>query len=249
MKLVRSEKFNNINCDFYKINDEIYMTARQLGEALGYLEPGKAINNIVHRYGYLKNPEFSGYIKLRTPRGLQNTRIFNEDGIYEITFFSETTAAIEFRTWVRKILKEIRKQSIKKDDYPKEQLCMVNSLIEINDIVGLLAKAQGKMEERMDSIDDRFNIINDKMERHIIINSRQANEIKSAIKFRVIDLLGGKYTESYINNSKLYYCAIHRDIKAILGVPSYMDILRKDYANIIRYIQNWLPKTSIGNVI
>ena len=41
------------------------------------------------------------------------TRLFNEDGIYEITFLSKTEKAKEFRAWVRKTLKSLRKGNTK----------------------------------------------------------------------------------------------------------------------------------------
>lgn len=40
---------------------------------------------------------------------LYNTRVFNEDGIYEATFAAKTGKAAEFRAWVRMILKSLRK--------------------------------------------------------------------------------------------------------------------------------------------
>lgn len=164
VKLIRSERFNNISCNFYNINEEIYMTGRQLGEAVGYLEPSKAKNNIVYRYKHLKSPEFSGYIKLRTSSGTQNTRIFNEDVINKVT-------------------------------------------------------------------------------------SRQAKQIKLSIKSRVIELLGATDSERYINGSRIFFCAIYSDIKRRLDVPGYMDILRKDYAIAIKYIQNWSPEASLMTMI
>lgn len=41
-----------------------------------------------------------------------NTLLYNEDGIYEITFLSRQPRANEFRAWVRERIKEIRNQEI-----------------------------------------------------------------------------------------------------------------------------------------
>ena len=41
---------------------------------------------------------------------LVETRIFSEDGIYEITMLSSTEKAREFRAWIRKLLKALRKE-------------------------------------------------------------------------------------------------------------------------------------------
>lgn len=109
LALVKSEMFGQNICDFYQ-NDQnqIVMTSEQLGTALEYAEPRKSISNLVNRNLYLKNTEFSGDIKMVTPSGIQETRVFTEDGIYEVTMLAKTEKAKEFRAWVRKILKALR---------------------------------------------------------------------------------------------------------------------------------------------
>ena len=51
MKLVTTEQFNNITCDFYRnVNDDIMLTREQIGTALEYLNPRKAIEKIHLRH-------------------------------------------------------------------------------------------------------------------------------------------------------------------------------------------------------
>lgn len=108
--LYKSENFQGIGCDFWKNdNNDIFMTAEQLGTILEYRNPRKAINKIVLRNPYLLNEEFTGGTKMDSPSGIQETRIFTEDGIYEITMLAKTDKAKEFRSWVRQILKGLRK--------------------------------------------------------------------------------------------------------------------------------------------
>jgi len=118
LSIVKSENFGQVQCDFWKDEQgNIYMTSKQLGEALGYSNPVTGINNIVDRNAYLKNDEFSTYLKLRVLEGNREVsremRIFTEDGIYEVTFLSATEKAKEFRAWVRKVLKALRKGQAK----------------------------------------------------------------------------------------------------------------------------------------
>lgn len=110
LKLVRTEKFGDVHCDFYRNDkDEVFMTAKQLGEALEYSDPIRAINKVVSRNQYLENTEFSVVVKLTTTDGKPyNTRIFTEDGIYEVTMLSGTIKAQEFRRFIRGVLKQIR---------------------------------------------------------------------------------------------------------------------------------------------
>lgn len=91
----------------------MYMTAEQLGRCLGYSHPRENINKIVQRNDYLKEDEFSCEVKMTSESGAKNTRIFNEDGIYEITFLAKTEKAREFRSWARTLLKSLRKGELK----------------------------------------------------------------------------------------------------------------------------------------
>ena len=108
--LYKSENFQGAMCDLYRdINNDIFMTSEQLGVVLGYSNPQKAISNLVVRNEYLTSNEFSGFLRMRTLSGLQETRIFTEDGIYEVTMLAKTNKAKEFRAWIRQLLKGLRK--------------------------------------------------------------------------------------------------------------------------------------------
>jgi prophage antirepressor-like protein len=111
--VVKQELFCGVECDFYR-NDtgEVFMTSTQLGKALNYTDPRKGISKIVGRHPYLTNMEFSGVTVLTTPSGVQETRVFTEDGIYEVSMISETSRAQEFRRWVRMIIKGLKKNNM-----------------------------------------------------------------------------------------------------------------------------------------
>lgn len=109
-KMVKSEDFCGVVCDFYSDDESIGMTASQLGSCLGYSDPIRNISKLVTRNEYLKNEEFSVVAKLTTTDGkTYDTRLFTEDGIYEITMLSKTEKAKEFRSFVRTVVKSIRK--------------------------------------------------------------------------------------------------------------------------------------------
>lgn len=46
LQLVKTEKFNDIACDFYSAEDDIWMTRKQIGEALEYSDPKIALSKI-----------------------------------------------------------------------------------------------------------------------------------------------------------------------------------------------------------
>lgn len=114
LELIKSAKFGDVQADIYKSGDEPYMTAEQLGSCLGYSDPIRNVNKLVSRNKYLEKQEFSRVVKLTTVDGKQrNVRVFNEDGIYEVTMLAKTARAQEFRAWVRKLLKSLRRGDTK----------------------------------------------------------------------------------------------------------------------------------------
>ena len=130
LSLIKSADFGGIQCDFYGKNNEVYMTINQLAACLGYADKS-GVQKIVDRNEYLKKPEFSGTDNLSLPSGgTQNTRIFTEDGIYEVTMLSKTEKAKEFRAWVRGILKALRSGKAKLVGMTEYQQMMVQTRAE-----------------------------------------------------------------------------------------------------------------------
>lgn len=109
LELVKTFEFNGVKCDIYSKDNEVFMTGNQLGKVLGYQYAREGINKIVSRNEYLKDKEFSGEVKMTSPSGIQNTRVFTEDGIYEVTMLSKTETGKKFRKVVRGIIKSLRK--------------------------------------------------------------------------------------------------------------------------------------------
>lgn len=103
LQLRTTEMFGEVQTDIYENEyHEMFMTARQLSECLGYSSKGN-FDKLLSRNPYIKELEFSGTVRLTVPQGnsysIQETRVFNEDGIYEVTFLANTDKAKEFRWW------------------------------------------------------------------------------------------------------------------------------------------------------
>lgn len=117
LELVKQGDFLGTKCDFYKdMNNNIYMTRKQIFKALEYSEE-KAITQIHNRNKQLDsmsvrikafNKVCQNDIPLKTDLH-PDSLLYNEDGVYEITFLSRQPKAVEFRAWVRERIKEIRK--------------------------------------------------------------------------------------------------------------------------------------------
>ena len=113
LQLRTTEMFGEVQTDIYENEyHEMFMTARQLSKCLGYSSKG-SFDKLISRNPYIKESEFSGTVNLTVPHGsgysIQETRVFNEDGIYEVTFLANTDKAKEFRCWVRRLLKSLRR--------------------------------------------------------------------------------------------------------------------------------------------
>jgi len=134
LKLVKQANFGDIECDFYGKDNEVYMTSAQLSECLGYSSKN-GVEKVIQRNPYLKSKEFSGTPNLSVPNGVnsfsnQKTRVFTEDGIYEVTMLSKTEKAKEFRKWVRTILKSLRSGKAKLVGMTEYQQMLANTRAE-----------------------------------------------------------------------------------------------------------------------
>ena len=120
LKLELQGNFLGTKCDFYKDQDNnIYMTRKQIAEALEYAEE-KAIKQIHKRNKQLESMSveisqfnmgghFDPSSTNQVDKPTYQTLLYNEDGVYEITFLSRQPKASDFREWVRERIKEIRK--------------------------------------------------------------------------------------------------------------------------------------------
>lgn len=113
LQLVKSESFGTVEADIYSNGNDMFMTIGQLAACLEYADK-KSVENLIDRNPYLKNNEFSFIQKVPlTAGGTQSTRTFTEDGIYEVTMLSNQPKAKEFRAWIRKVLKALRRGEAK----------------------------------------------------------------------------------------------------------------------------------------
>ena len=107
LQLIKSERFGEIEADIYSNGKDMFMTINQLAACLEYADRS-GIQKLVDRNEYLNKPEFSCWDKSSHESGAKKTRIFTEDGIYEVTMLSGQPKAKEFRAWIRGVLKALR---------------------------------------------------------------------------------------------------------------------------------------------
>lgn len=231
LQMVRKERFGQVYCDFFTDQKEIWLSRRQIGEALEYEEPTQSIKNIHHRHKQ-RLDRFSRMAQIDTPSGKQEAVLYNAKGVYEICRWSQQPKADYFYDWVYEMLEKIRSGNEVLMPRYMDAVRMVNQQVR------MLVHAFEKTDEKITEIEE-------KVEHRITLDHGKQTQIQFAVKKRVISLLGGKQSENYKNHSKKYFAALHKDIKKRLLVPSYKDIKVKDYQNALGYIKNWIPEADI----
>ena len=86
-----------------------WMTAEQLGVALGYREPRKSMNNLLNRNRKEFEP-FIAVIKLVTPGGMQEVTIYDTDGQRLAAMLARTPKSEKFRAFIVNMLKALERQ-------------------------------------------------------------------------------------------------------------------------------------------
>ncbi|WP_029695640.1 BRO family protein [Lacrimispora indolis] len=113
LKLITTEKFGEIECNFYRNrNDEILLTREQIGTALEYSNPQKAIDNI-HRKHKNRLDTLSVTLKVRaTDNKEYDTVLYSERGIMELCRWSRQPKANQFMDWVWDIVEKYRNNEL-----------------------------------------------------------------------------------------------------------------------------------------
>lgn len=116
MELVKQEKFGTLVMDFYMDeNKEIWATRKQIGEALGYADPQKAIDKL-HERNKARLDKLATTVNLGVVEGnrklRRNTILYNSKGIMEICRWARTDKADDFFDWVTDVIDELRRNGV-----------------------------------------------------------------------------------------------------------------------------------------
>lgn len=153
MKLITTEKFGDLNCNFYRnINDDILLTREQIGQALEYANPDSALS-IIHKKHKDRLDSLLVVTKLISTDGKQyDTMLYTERGIMEICRWSRQPKANIFMDWVWDIVEQYRHNELA---FPAGQ----QTIIALNNVNIALQSliAQNK------SFDNRLKLIEDSL--------------------------------------------------------------------------------------
>lgn len=119
LKLITTETFGDLSCNFYRnMNDDILLTREQIGIALEYSDPNVALSKI-HKKHKDRLDELSVVTKLESTDGKEyNTTLYSERGIMEICRWSRQPKANLFMDWVWDIIEKYRHNELQPNLQP-----------------------------------------------------------------------------------------------------------------------------------
>ncbi|HIC8778888.1 TPA: P22AR C-terminal domain-containing protein [Klebsiella pneumoniae] len=124
MNIVQNKElsFHNTNFAYMEMGGQVWLTAAEVGQALEYADD-KAVQRIYSRHADEFTAQMTGVVKLTTPSGKQESRVFSLRGAHLIAMFARTPVAKEFRRWVLDILdREVAHSPIAKQ-FTDDELC------------------------------------------------------------------------------------------------------------------------------
>ena len=161
MNIVQNKElsFHNTNFAYMEMGGQVWLTAAEVGQALEYADD-KAVQRIYSRHADEFTAQMTGVVKLTTPSGKQESRVFSLRGAHLVAMFARTPKAKEFRRWVLNILdREVAHSPIAKQ-FSDEELCSLSYLWRssavmyeaCHNIYPLLLAAEHKLLPRFASI-------------------------------------------------------------------------------------------------
>lgn len=95
-------------------------------------------------------------------------------------------------------------------------------------------KKQQVLEEKIINIEDKMTV-----------NYELAENLRSAINSRAVELLGGKDAQAYKKLNKKLFSAFYKDIRRTFKVNSYKNLSIKNYEAAMNYIWKWEPQDHV----
>ena len=150
LTLITTETFNNLSCNFYRnMNDDILLTREQIGQALEYADPSKAIRKI-HLKHKDRLDELCVRIKLGSTQNGANLSksekqervYYTERGVMEICRWSRQKNANIFMDWTWDIISK----------YRHNELNTISNIQPLIDAITTLTQTVSTMQQDISSL-------------------------------------------------------------------------------------------------
>lgn len=165
------------------------------------------------------------------------TNFITESGLYAVILRSDKPNAKKFRKWVTaEVLPQIRKTG------------SYNKPMTTSGQIQLLAQGYTELEQEVNNIKDDVSELKD----NVPLYSCDIDEIQQHVKRRVVNILGGKQSEAYRDNSIRHktFSDIWTQLKREYGcVSTYKSIKRKYVADVHEFIDCYETPKYLGELI
>lgn len=115
LKLIKSERFGEVQCDFYGGDNELFVTREQIGMALEYANPQKAIGNLHN--AHKDRMEKYSFLDSRNGRSIY---FYNRKGIMELCRWSQQPKADAFMDFCWEVMDSLASGNAKLIALPKD---------------------------------------------------------------------------------------------------------------------------------
>lgn len=193
------------------IDGEPWFVGADVTRVLGFKDNTSAMRNVD------EDDKIKG-CSISTPsRGVQQMTVINESGLYSLIFGSKLESAKKFKKWVTSdVLPQLRKIG----SYGKPQLPQTPM-----ELLELHYEAIKQVDSKVNTLEERFN----DFEQNLPLLPEDADDVSREVKKRVVEILGGKDSNSYHDKSlsQTVFKDAYRDLKRNFDVSSYKAIKRQ----------------------
>lgn len=211
LQIFNSEEFGEIRT--VTIGNEPWFVGKDVAEALGYSNTRDALAT------HISEEDKNTVVISDGKRGNPNLVVINESGLYALIFGSKLDSAKRFKHWVTsEVLPTIRKTG----SYQKPMT--------LSEQIQLLARGNENHEERIE-----------KLENTMTIDYGQQKHLGDLVSQVVIEILGGKKSNAYVEIGKKVFAECNRDIKTYFDVNARNNIPKLKYMEAVNYIKEWEP--------
>ncbi|WP_342759435.1 BRO family protein [Kineothrix sedimenti] len=227
LKLITTEEFGEIECNFYRNrNDEILLTREQVGTALEYSNPSKAIQKL-----HLSHKNRLEPLCIRTKLGYPNIGgdlskseeqecvYYTERGIMEICRYSNKPKANQFMDWVWDIVEKYRNNELLPNMKP------------ITDAITTLAQSMATLTTNMTAMQQDIQELRQSQKNRYLLEKRYPSSWykKTAPKYKLLqEYFDCSRSELYSNIYKELEDTYDVDINQIHEDYCYENHLLKD---------------------
>lgn len=159
LKLITTETFGTVSCDFYRnMNDDMLLTREQIGQALEYKDPSKAIRKIHLKHKDRLEPLC---IRLKLDNNQNGANLskseeqervyYTQRGIMELCRWSRQSKADKFMDWAWDIIESYRNNAFSSQNNIDMKA--------VTDILTSLSNTQAAMAHTLNLLNEKINNI------------------------------------------------------------------------------------------